>query len=299
MTMRWLLLLALAIATPAAAADFFTAGHVGKIDTSASMVTPERHAQLMLLGAGAGASGGGACAGFTPASLPSLVAWYGADSGVFVDAGVTLATNGQSVQQWNDQSGNGYNLSQVSGPSRPIYNTNSFNSSFKGLTWSRFVSNMQTGFVMSTLSSKSANSWFMVFNTANPGSAAYLAALFISGGSALDANGVAFYSGTTTALGVYQNGVNPNATVVDNAPYRAGFIFDGSNVNLYVNNVSGASLASTWTTDAASYQLSISGSGPGAASIDGVISEIVGTAAAISSPNRTCLDNYFKAKWGL
>lgn len=63
-----------------------------------------------------------------PNQVPGLQLWLKADTGVFSDAGVTLATNGATVQQWNDQSGNGNNATQVTGAARPTYKTNQLNS---------------------------------------------------------------------------------------------------------------------------------------------------------------------------
>jgi hypothetical protein len=54
--------------------------------------------------------------------------WYRADAGVYHDAGTTLAIDGQTVQQWNDQSGNGNNLSQASAGSRPQFLVAGYNS---------------------------------------------------------------------------------------------------------------------------------------------------------------------------
>jgi hypothetical protein len=53
----------------------------------------------------------------------SLVASWMADKQVYNDAGTTLATNTQTVQQWNDQSGSGQNLSQATSGSRPQFLT--------------------------------------------------------------------------------------------------------------------------------------------------------------------------------
>lgn len=57
--------------------------------------------------------------GWTPALLGStLKAWYKADAGVYNDAGVTRAANGDLVQQWNDQSGGGFNATQPTAGNR-------------------------------------------------------------------------------------------------------------------------------------------------------------------------------------
>lgn len=55
------------------------------------------------------------------ADLPSLQEWYSADVGVYSDAGTTPATDGGTVRQWNDRSGNGHHLSQGTSGDRPVY----------------------------------------------------------------------------------------------------------------------------------------------------------------------------------
>lgn len=59
------------------------------------------------------------------ATTPKL--WVKADAGAYKDAGVTLCADGDTVQQWNDQSGNGNNLSQATAGNRPTYRANIVN----------------------------------------------------------------------------------------------------------------------------------------------------------------------------
>lgn len=54
--------------------------------------------------------------GFSPSQIPNLVLHLDAKQGVYVDSGATLCTDGQTVQQWNDQSGNGHHLLQSGAP---------------------------------------------------------------------------------------------------------------------------------------------------------------------------------------
>ena len=63
-----------------------------------------------------------------PTDYSNLWCWLKADAGVYKDAGVTLAANGETVQQWNDQSGNGRNFSQATSGMRPVYTTGVQNS---------------------------------------------------------------------------------------------------------------------------------------------------------------------------
>lgn len=60
------------------------------------------------------------------ATTPAL--WLKADAGVYSDAGVTPAANAGTVQQWNDQSGNGRHATQATSGSRPTYRTGQRNS---------------------------------------------------------------------------------------------------------------------------------------------------------------------------
>jgi len=48
-----------------------------------------------------------------PDEIPGLQLWLKADEGVFLDTGVTTATNGSAVAQWSDFSGNGRNATRV------------------------------------------------------------------------------------------------------------------------------------------------------------------------------------------
>lgn len=66
---------------------------------------------------------GGVDSGQAPSAFAGLQGWYKADAGVYSDAGVTLAADTNTVQQWNDQSGNARNLSQGTAGARPTYRT--------------------------------------------------------------------------------------------------------------------------------------------------------------------------------
>src|SRR6516165_2654338 len=62
-------------------------------------------------------------AGFSPANISGLLAWYKSDTQVFSDqAGTTPATNRGHVRLWKDQSGNGNDISDAS--TGPFFATN-------------------------------------------------------------------------------------------------------------------------------------------------------------------------------
>ena len=53
---------------------------------------------------------GGGSAPFNPSNYGTVAAWYKADVGAYNVANTTLATDGQQVVQWQDQSGNTHHL---------------------------------------------------------------------------------------------------------------------------------------------------------------------------------------------
>ncbi len=58
-----------------------------------------------------------------PNEVSGLQGWWKADAGVYSDAGSTPANDNDTVQQWNDQSGNGRHFSQATATNRPTYRT--------------------------------------------------------------------------------------------------------------------------------------------------------------------------------
>lgn len=87
-------------------------------------------------------------AGFVsgPGNVASA-AWYRADAAgqQFSDAGTTVATDGQALQQWNEYKGTGYNLVQASAGNRPTFSNTTtlanFNPTvtFPGSQWMRYT----------------------------------------------------------------------------------------------------------------------------------------------------------------
>ncbi|HMW96138.1 MAG TPA: T9SS type A sorting domain-containing protein [Flavobacteriales bacterium] len=51
----------------------------------------------------------------------NLRAWYKANANAYRNSGVNLCTNGQTVRQWNDQSGNALTLTQATSGQRPTW----------------------------------------------------------------------------------------------------------------------------------------------------------------------------------
>lgn len=65
--------------------------------------------------------------GFSPAGLAGLQGWFRADAGVYADAGSTPAGNGDPVQEWQDQSGQGNDATEATAGDRPVFRTSQVN----------------------------------------------------------------------------------------------------------------------------------------------------------------------------
>jgi hypothetical protein len=76
-----------------------------------------------------------------PGDIAGLWLWVKSDAGVYSDAGTTPAAADGTVQQWNDQSGNGRHFTQAVSSARPVYKTNVVN----GLPGLRFSVNAGGG----------------------------------------------------------------------------------------------------------------------------------------------------------
>jgi hypothetical protein len=53
--------------------------------------------------------------------------WLKADEGAYTNNGINLATDGQTIQQWNDRSGNNFHATQADASKRPTWQLNAFN----------------------------------------------------------------------------------------------------------------------------------------------------------------------------
>lgn len=237
--------------------------------------------------------------GWTPAALGSaLKAWYKADAGVYVDAGVTPATDGQTVRQWNDQSGNGYHMVQATAGNRPTYDTTGFNG-LPALVLSGAAQRMDTGEVVMRGSGGSMS----IFVVCQMGSSTtYYGRLIVYLGTGETGDYSDSHSciaigrqSTDNTILVYRIlGVKSTALIDVDTNYRLGSIFDGADNTLYVNNDAATPVASGGTFNS-----------PGTIGISyanewaGPIAEIIVTNTALTPTERNQLDDYFTEKWGL
>jgi hypothetical protein len=254
-------------------------------------------------------------AGWTPASLGSaLRLWLKADTGI------TL--NGSTVAVWADQSGNGLNLAQATGAKQPTYNATGLN----GLPSVSFVPASDT-FLLSARDAAfnlgGSTSWFIVFRVTGTSDQYGSVLSYLSADGADDAGAnnssnvakgaapiVRWDTDTYRAMYAGEWGTGSNLSASTN--YRLGAILRTGGIGtMYVNNVSGGDFsfsgAPTFTLGGAGGNICIgktitftSGTfTENPETFGGLISEVVVTNTALSAGERTSLDDYFKAKWGL
>jgi hypothetical protein len=251
------------------------------------------------------AAGGGV---WTPADLPGLIAWYKADAGVYSDAGTTLATDGQRVAQWNDQSGDGYHLIAPT-PSVDgfFYRTDGFGTGLPAIestvttmpgmaTLADTVAigggNILCSFVVTRpmagmlancrLASYVGNGLTLANDYADLGSAI----LFMAVSAAATADVTAMNNSNTLAA----------SPITQGTKYRIGSVFNGTNHEVYVNNVASGSpvVYAGPLTSPGRLSVGIPGS-----SWIGFFAELVFTNIVPSTGDRSSLDTYFSTKWGL
>lgn len=68
-----------------------------------------------------------ACVGAPGGISNGLDVWHKADAHAYSNAGTTLATDGVSVQQWNDNAPTGFDVSQATAANRPVFDEDAIN----------------------------------------------------------------------------------------------------------------------------------------------------------------------------
>lgn len=247
---------------------------------------------------------------FSPRSLSGLVAWYSADDAVFNDAGVTYVTNGDTVQQWNDLSGNGYHLTQANSSQRPTFNSSALVGRY-GLTFT--AANSHTLFTSSGIVNIGSTqaSCFAVFTAPSPAALSGVVS-FIGSTNVNDydnlQSGLFLETFTPSAFNSIVNNINNPGSIGSlvtavSGVYRFGAIYDSAASTVYVNNATvtttGAGTATTFSTAGTLCVAASQQSSTRTAFYSGTISEVVVTRTALSAAQRLNLDNYFRAHWDL
>jgi hypothetical protein len=235
-------------------------------------------------------AGGGA---WDPSFLGSALKWWvEADVGAYKDAGSTLAANTESVQQWNDQSGNGHHISQSTSGLRPVFTTNVFGTkpaiAFDGTDDVMFSSSWTlaqpfTVFMVYKYGSSLAGRYSDVFTGDNTGG--YLGATVQavrSGGSSY------IYAGT----------LEPMAGLAVNTKYLFVVTFNGSSSG-WAYNGSSLTTAGPGTLGIVNgVSIGLVG-GVAAESANALMAEVFVVGGTITTLNRQKAEGYLAWKYGL
>lgn len=246
-----------------------------------------------------------AAAAWSPAQITTALWLDAADAS-------TITTVGGVVSQWNDKSGNGRHLSQITAASRPAYQATGLN----GLPTLQFDGG--NDFLQNTSFSfgNSAFTFYCVMQSSVPSGGA---------GSLFIASPVPSNVSQLSEL-VYVNGIGGYQTISLKSPaidssyiepqigastthlttaqiISAGYDGGGSSPSNHVFSVNGSALTST-TSGAAAYYSEVGfsiGMRPLQSSVqfNGKISEIVFCASLLSSTTRQQVEGYLAWKWGL
>jgi hypothetical protein len=242
---------------------------------------------------------------WTPANLPSLLAWYKADAGLFTDTGCsTPAVTTNAVACWADQSGHSNNQIQATSGNRPVYSTTGLGGTKKAVVFTAASSHylIKTALAIGTGTSASVFAVGQLNSGANT-YARIVSYATISGADYNFAGSAAFIlrdaSNQNLQIGASGSFVSTQA-ITYGTTFYFGSVFDGANITSYLNNSAGTPSAYT----AAFVSGGDLGVGAAVASgtatngfWDGPLSEIVITTNAINSTDRANLQAYFASRW--
>lgn len=237
-------------------------------------------------------------------SSTTNVLWLSADQGVYNNAGTTLATSTQNVQQWNDRSGNGRHAMQTTVGNRPNLQTSVLN----GLPALRFTA-ANTDRMMSTgLSTANRASVWVVARysslpSPNPGLIQGAATGNAYSSTPAQKNMGMWVSSSTSQVwgrGIQSDGTQRNVTMATSLSsgqaYVLNTMYRQTAISQYVDHGAAGSVAtngtlSSWTDMAIGCQAGTEG-------WNGDIAEVVAYNVDVNEAQRVIIANYLSAKYG-
>ncbi len=229
------------------------------------------------------------------------IIWLSADSGVYTDAGVTLAANNNLVEEWHDRSGNGNDVTETTASDQPTYLTNIVN----GFPALRFNGSLSRLLATGVASSNQVSLWVVAqyasLPSPNPGliHAAPAGSAFSTSGS----NKTLGMWVNTTNSRVWGRGVqsnNSSRSISQVTALSASTFFsilndyNGTTIQQYVNNTAAGSV----TYDGTLASWSDFGVGrQGSESWNGDISEVIVFNFSVNTAQRIIVENYLAAKY--
>lgn len=217
---------------------------------------------------------------WTPASLPGLLVWAENDPAtIFSDAGSTLAVAGSdTVQQWNDKSGNSNHLKQATSGNRPAYATASGHGylqfTIANSNWLETAASIAAG-------DGSGQNYIAIFGLIDT--------IAASNGLARVQSGLNTFSGSGDSWLINSGGGSEFGPVVTTATMLSIIgVTLSSTVEVFMNNTTDGSSSATPSTTTAVLQVGRASTGFGSFKCRGIV---YGT-GALSSTDRGLLHTY-------
>lgn len=230
-------------------------------------------------------SGGGGGSG-VPGTIPGLLLWYKADSGLYqMSNGTTAAaSNGDVVGYMTDYSGNNNHALQATTGNKPTVVTSGLNSlpvvRFTSTTWLSFTNvALSSGFTVYIVGNTIANTSFAL----GGGNGAYLGYYTTSGSYVID-------DGQATAFNVGGSATTRAAVVRAHRPSTAagtGYKTTGN-----TESTSGVGLATITLSE-------VMRRASPAVSCAGDIAEIIVYNSDLSTTDKSTIEAYILSKWGV
>lgn len=229
-------------------------------------------------------------AAFSPSDISGLQLWLDADDSD------TITLNGSTVSQWNDKSGNDYNVSQGTASNQPTYQSAVLNSKsvvrFDGTNDRLFNttaqpvsgSNNRTIFIVFSCNSASPTDYSLYFGPSNGG---YGEVMGIS---------------QEIAVRVNQGNRVFDQSNSDGSHAFVTFIQNGTNISNFDAWKNGTALSATSTLSRelnTGTGLYLGSHGDNSSFLDGDIAEIIVYNSALSTSDRESVESYLSTKWGI
>ena len=219
---------------------------------------------------------------FTPLSLSPLL-WLDASDTT------TITSSSGSVSQWNDKSGNGRHATQATSTYQPTTGANTKN----GLTIIDF--NGTSAFMTtSSFTVPQPATWFVALNAADKNN--YYIFDGITTRQAAGRNLV-----SSSGLDLFAGGVNCVASQTYPVTDAFTFVFNGTSSEIYkkTTNLVTADAGTNQNTGGVRIGSRFSAPTEFPDYLQGAIYELVVYSGALSTSNRTAINDYLVSKWGL
>jgi Concanavalin A-like lectin/glucanases superfamily len=233
------------------------------------------------------------------------VLWLKADAAVYNDGGVTAATNGQTVQQWNDQSGNGNNVTQATAGNRPVFQTAAMGAQpaifFDGAAGTKYLNNTisnlvtaggaRTTFIVSKINTASAIGG-TIFTFRRTTAINSLSLGLNAGANYIYTDGVTGANNASTATNIFSIAKSPFIVTYSST--------SGSKIDYRFNTVSQiVSQAGAVSTESGTTGFTVGGREDVASWWQGLISEIIVYNRALTLSETIQIEAYLQTKYGI